>query len=170
LVAQAAHAAGDEALVEEARRLAAAEVAGLQQASEWKIKGLVTGLLAIPGDASAQRLAEIAATTTFEPLREYAVQRLETLALSRELVARLGRVETTELAEARAVQETVALLSSQVEAVRLQAIRGLAILGATTEVPRLVRLVGEGTELEKKAALEALDLLYRRAAREEDAK
>ncbi|MEZ6018031.1 MAG: hypothetical protein R3F49_23200, partial [Planctomycetota bacterium] len=163
-LALAAKLAGDTELVDILGDQVLDSLARYTGSSEWEIKALIERALAVAGEESAARLATIAATTRSHGLREELVKRLETIALSRELAARLARTSTPEDDRARAIEETLTLLDDPTEDVRVQAIRGLAILGATAEVPRLVGLVGSGSAAEKKAALEALDLLYRRAA------
>jgi len=165
-LARAAHFAGDQEMVDIVRERLVANVANFS-GTLGQSRSVLDSLLAVPGEATAQSLAEIAVSTQSQDMRKEIVERLETIASARELGARLRRASTPEADRGRAVTETLALLADTNEAVRVQAIRGLATLGAVEQVPRLVKLVGEGSAAEKKAALEALDLLHRRAASEE---
>jgi hypothetical protein len=115
--------------------------------------------------AAADVVAERAATLGKPELVTIATELLESSAKLREVGARLA-TSGTGVSRDAAITEVVALLDAPDEAVRVEAIRGLATLGAVEHLPRLIRIVGKGTPAERTAARAALDSLHQRAARE----
>ena len=172
-LAAAALAAGDLEVVELVRSEALQRARALDNSSqEWQVSLALEAVLAVPGEASERALAELAASTGSTKVRDAIVGRLERVVAARELAARLRRTSTLDDERRAAAERLVALLDAagpadpgvDAAAVRIEAIRGLATLGAVEHLPRLVELAGSGTPAERSAAKEALDVLFRAAA------
>ena len=120
-------------------------------------------LLAIPGSESSWMLLEFASTTEDGSLRALALDRLkarrELAEIERSLNSPLGGQATRE----SAIREVLGLLEDPNILVRIEAIRGLATLGAVEHLPRLIRMVGSENADESAAAKEALASLNRQA-------
>ena len=139
-------------------------------ASPQQVKSLSTPLLWLPGEGSVQGLLEIAMASGSEELVSFLEGKIAERIRLRELAERwsnpgagIGGLDTTK-------KKVLALLESPSEEVRIEAILGLATLNATEELPRLIALVGSGSEGEKVAAKEALRILRERAALDQGAK
>ena len=133
---------------------------------DFHMTSLIAALIHLEGPLSAaDDVADLAARLGKPQLVTIATELLETSAKLREVGARLASTSTGTSREA-AVTEVLTLLDAPDEAVRVEAIRGLATLGAIEHLPRLIRIVGTGTPAERTAARAALDTLHQRAARE----
>jgi len=131
-----------------------------------EITPLIAALIHLEGpNAAADHVAERAATLGKPKLVTIATELLESTAKLREVGARLASTSSSASRDA-AVTDVVALLDAPDEAVRVEAIRGLATLGAVEHLPRLIRIVGKGSPAERAAARAALDSLHQRAAKE----
>ena len=108
---------------------------------------------------AADIILEVAGSTANAALREDCFKALETL---RKYEAEKGRVQkdrVTRAAVETAVQELVTMLDDADPAFRVQALRGLATLGAVDQMPAIVRRLKDADERVRKAAEAALDAL-----------
>lgn len=108
---------------------------------------------------AADIILEVAGSTANAALREDCFKALETL---RKYEAEKGRVQkdrVTRAAVETAVKDLATMLDDADPAFRVQALRGLATLGAVDQMPAIVRRLKDADERVRKAAEAALDAL-----------
>ena len=112
-------------------------------------------------DEAADLLLELAAKPLTDNKRAKVMSGLDTIREYQEAAARWQKNST--LAERRlaAVDALIEIISDATQATeaRAEAFRGLGLLGATEELPRLITALGSDTEAIRKAAREAIDRL-----------
>lgn len=110
-------------------------------------------------DRAADIILKVAGSTPDPGLREAAFQSLTTIRKYQEEKGRWKSQQSSGEAWVQSVHDLVGLLDDAEPAVRAQAVRGLATLGAKQEMPRVVRMLKDKDESVRKAAEEALGAL-----------
>jgi HEAT repeat protein len=110
-------------------------------------------------DRAADIILKVAGSTPDPGLRDAAFKSLATIRRYQEEKGRWKTQQTSSEAWAQSVHALVALLDDAEPAVRAQAVRGLATLGAKQEMPRVVGMLKDKDESVRKAAEEALGVL-----------
>ncbi len=110
-------------------------------------------------ERAANLILDVAGKTSNAELRDKCFKALETIRKYKEEKGRLEDNGDAKKATTKAVQDLVELLDDKMPAVRAQAVRGLATLGARAEMPRVVRMLKDPDEAVRKAADEALGTL-----------
>ncbi len=127
-------------------------------------KGIVDDALRIPLEDAVPRVLEATRLRGGPDLLTYVDARVGEMVRIRDIERRWRSAGADTADDAAATLAVLELLKSGDEAVRIEAIRGLGTLGATSSLPRLIEIVGSGSAAEKAAAKSTLDLLHRRAA------
>jgi HEAT repeat protein len=107
-------------------------------------------------DAAADIILATAGSTGNAQLRAECFQALETIRKYQDEKGRWQNDRATRAATDTAILDLVALLDDSSAVVRAQALRALATLHATEQMPRIVRMLKDSDENVRKAATEAL--------------
>lgn len=110
-------------------------------------------------DRAADIILKVAGSTPDPELRDQAFKALTTIRKYQEERGRWKDQLGSGEAWRQSVHDLVVMLDDAEAAVRVQAVRGLATLGAKEEMPRIVRMLKDKDELVRKAAEDALGAL-----------
>lgn len=166
------HSAVDALLVLEAQSPGTAELASapltrrlaLTSSRDQRIR-VADQLLRLPGDSAIEGLLDAALRSGDSRFVTVIETRIAERIRLREARQRWSTLKSGGTDLEGATARVLALLDSDVPAVRVEAIRGLGTLGAVEALPRLIEIVGTGSEAEVAAARETLDLLHEAARR-----
>ncbi|MEM9382125.1 MAG: hypothetical protein AAGB93_19375 [Planctomycetota bacterium] len=123
----------------------------------------VTGFL---DDEAAELLLETARATSHEQTRQSIMASLDQILAWQDAAARWERGRDAAARRIDAIDDLVGMTEDrdQPATVRAEALRGLGLLGAAEELPRLVRALTDPDESIRSAAREAIDRLHERRA------
>ncbi|MFT7074124.1 MAG: hypothetical protein ACJA0P_000123 [Planctomycetota bacterium] len=123
---------------------------------------LVNAMLQLPGEASERVVIALAPQYLSYDDRDTAFGKIRARRKAELFQAELLATKSTgPPTRESALLAVLALLDHERESVRIDAIRGLGTLSAIETLPRLIVIVGSGSEAEQAAARETLDLLRR---------
>lgn len=123
---------------------------------------LVNAMLQLPGEASERVVIALAPQYLSYDDRDTAFGKIRARRKAELFQAELlAPKSTAPPTRESALLAVLALLDHERESVRIEAIRGLGTLSAIETLPRLIVIVGSGSEAEQAAARETLDLLRR---------
>jgi hypothetical protein len=108
---------------------------------------------------AANLILDVAGNTSSADLRDECFKALETIRKYQQEKGRWKEERISTEAWNASVNDLITLLDDKTPAVRAQAVRGLATLGAIQEMPRVVRMLKDTDESVRKAADEALGIL-----------
>ena len=110
-------------------------------------------------DETAEVLLDLAAETGAGETRDACLSTVEDIRAYQDARQRWESRKLSRATRERATAELYELLDSELEAQRIEAVRGLATLGATEALPRLIRMLSDPSLALRGAAQDALDRL-----------